>query len=164
MALIRMISNAKASLLGDIRKKLRPGSKEFEKFFKLAAVRYRGWAQERFDTYSRGGGDWPPLKTKRKRGDTKKASILRDTNTLFRVFTPVFIGSPGAVENLVRDGIEVGFGGGAKHPSGAITIGDLAEIHHRGLGVNPERRLLDDPPREVTDQMEKDLVRIVENA
>lgn len=131
-----------------------------KKVYKLAAVRYRSAMQERYDKFSRGGGNWPPLKTKRKRGDIEKASILRDTNTLFRVLTPVFSGLSGQVEKPFHDGITLGFGGSAKHSGGVITIGALARIHHAGLGNNPKRKLLDDAPKNVTDGIEKDIVRL----
>lgn len=32
-----------------------------ERCFSQWAAMYRAWSQERFSTYSRGGGDWPPL-------------------------------------------------------------------------------------------------------
>lgn len=39
------------------------------------AARYRAFLQERFDKYSKGGGDWPPLKYKRKRGGKSKGKV-----------------------------------------------------------------------------------------
>jgi hypothetical protein len=141
------------------RKALQPGSEFWNKFFKRASIRIRSWAQERFDKFSRGGGDWPPLspRTKRKRGDTSKASILRDTNTLFRVLTPVFIKSPGAVEDIDKDGVKIGFGGPSKHPNARVlTIGQLAAIHHFGRGRVPVRKLLVEPPKNIVDAIEGD--------
>ena len=48
--------------------------------FKQWAVRYRVFVQRRFDLYSRGGGDWAPLKTStikgRKKGSSKNAALV----------------------------------------------------------------------------------------
>lgn len=74
-------------------------------------VRYRSFIQERFDTYSKGGGDWPPLKAstvkarrsgKKSKKKKPKATILRDTSTLFTALQPQFAGAPGAIEQITR--------------------------------------------------------------
>ena len=135
------------------------GSKAKDKIYKLAAIRYRSAMQERFNKFSRGGGNWPPLKTPRKRGNLASASVLRDTNTLFRVLTPVFRNQPGAIEDEIFDGIRVGFGGSDSHPDGVITIDELAAIHHAGNDNLPQRKLLDDPPQFVLDGITRDAIR-----
>ena len=126
---------------GNVLKKLPLTNRQHRKFFKLAAVRYRSEMQERFDKYSRGGGDWPPLKRVRARnaaaGGSGRQSILRDTNTLFRTVTPVFQGLPGQEEKLLRNGISVMIRGGS-HPSGNLTVGQIARLHQSGAGHLPK--------------------------
>lgn len=150
------------------------------------AVRYRSFAQERFDRYSKGGGDWPSLKLatirrrrhgkggRYKRGAKahKKAlatgggqiSMLRDTGTMFRALSPVFGRTPGQLQELIPFGIRVGFGGPAGHPGGPITVAELAEIHHEGKGNVPAREIIVDPPQSVTDRMATDARRGIEKA
>lgn len=127
--------------------------------FKQWGYRYRTWAQQRFDAYSKGGGDWPPLKTKRKRGELAAASILRDTNTLFTALDPTFSNKPGQLEEKIPFGIRVGFGGPHRHPSGTATIADIAMFHDQGMGNNPQRQIIVDPPVQVVLQMARDMER-----
>lgn len=100
--------------------------------------------QERFVRLSRGGGEWAPLKRKRKRGRKVRAAILRDTSTLFKVFSPA-LGQLGQLQKDLINGVRVGFGGPAKHPKAKMTVAELAEIHHFGKGNVPVRKLLVDP-------------------
>lgn len=108
---------------------------------------YRGYIRERWNDYSRGGGDWPPLKH-------REGSILRDTNTLFATVDYTF-GDPGSrVEEIERDGIVVGFGGSGEHPEAQMTVARLAEIHDQGLGRVPKREILvADVPNRVMDRL-----------
>lgn len=142
---------------------LRNGTGPFKAMYEQWAARYRAFVQERFDTFSRGGGDWRPLKYKRKRGSRERASILRDTNTMFRALNPTFQGQPGALQQHIPYGIEVGFGGNAMHPStqGKITVAELARIHHLGLGHVPARTIIVDPSAQVVAGMVKDAERAV---
>jgi hypothetical protein len=124
------------------------------------AARYRAFLQHRFVLHSRGGGDWPPLKRKRKRGAKKRAAILRDTNTLFNVLSVAFVNNPGQLQENIPDGIRVGFGGSGLHPGkGTMTVARLAEIHHFGLGNMPERQIIVDPDDEVQRKMASDVER-----
>jgi hypothetical protein len=127
--------------------------------YKQWAARVRGYLQERFVQYSRGGGTWPPLKRKRKRGSLASVAILRDTNTMFAALNPVFQGQPGALEEPIAYGIRVGFGGPVQHPSGTFTVADLAGWHHTGAGRLPVRTIIDTPPVDVQDGMAKDAER-----
>lgn len=142
----------------DIIKAMRNGTGEFKTVYKQWAVRYRGFISRRFAEYSRGGGDWPPLKTPRKRGKLEEAAILRDTSTLFQATTAVFANHPGQSEQQIRNGIRVAIDGG-NHPSGKLTVGEIAEIHQEGLGRNPKREIFVVPPEKIVSQMVNDARR-----
>lgn len=124
------------------------------------AERYRAFLQHRFVQYSRGGGDWAPLKRKRKRGKKKSAAILRDTSTLFNVLSIAFQNNPGQLQKDIPDGVRVGFGGSGLHPGKrAMTVARLAEIHHFGEGNMPERQIIVDPDNDVQRRMASDVER-----
>lgn len=149
--------------------------------------RYRSWAQERFDKFSKGGGDWPDLaestKRARRQGKGKKQkirkakttgktdrrfkkvnvsgtfSILRDIGLLFAVVSPTFSGQPGALEQKIPFGIRIGFGGPSAHGSSKATIADIASYHQAGKGHLPKREIIVAPPAHVTVQMSGDMER-----
>lgn len=113
------------------------------KAFKVWAHIYRAYLRNRFDRFSKGGGNWAKLSSatlnarrrkvrgwKLKRGQTWKKKrfkkgtaisvdrapkILRDTGTLFAALQPNFVRAPGQLESRVSFGIRVGFGGPGKH-------------------------------------------------
>lgn len=152
----------------------------------LWAKRYRADQQERFDKFSKGGGDWPPLAQstiegrrhggkggyKRGKGAMEAAvaggggqvSILRDTNTLFMVLDPSFSGRPGQLQEFTDDGVRVGFGGPGRYPDGSASVADIARFHDEGGGRLPQRKLLDEPTQETRDGMRQDLERGCERA
>ncbi len=107
--------------------------------------------------FSRGKGTWAPLKRKRKRGQLKHAAILRDTGTLFAALDVQFRRAPGQHQKEIPHGVQVGFGGPARHPRAPMSVSDLASIHHFGLGRVPERPIIVEPPQEVLDQMSGDV-------
>ena len=121
-------------------------------------MRYLAETKKDFVKNSAGGGEWPPLKTKRKRGDTKKARILRDTGTLFKALT---VGSAGNLYQDIKNGKRVGFGGPSRHPSGQLTIADIAKVHHNGRGNVPKRAILHRPSGRLIVLMVGDLSRAV---
>lgn len=114
-------------------------------------IRYRAFVQKRFNTYSRGGGDWPALKI-------RKGSILRDTNTLFTVMAPTLQAPAGSINEPLSDGlgVEIGYSGGASHPGGA-TIAEIVYWHHYGLGNNPVRQIIVLPDERTKDAMAQDM-------
>lgn len=141
---------------------------------KLWAVRYRSFAQIRFDLYSRGGGTWQQLASstmkQRREGRGKKSvikyAILRDTNTLFTALTPTFVNSPGAIEEQIPFGILCGYGGlqryavGVANKTGRATIADIANFHQSGyLPRLPQRKIIVDPPPELIRVMADDMER-----
>lgn len=123
--------------------------------------RYRGAMQERFVRYSRGGGDWPPLKFKRKRGEKKRAAILRDTNTMFGALNPAFINAPGQYQEDIHFGVKVGYGGPSGYVKGksAATVADVAEFHQTGAGFLPVRKTIVVPEPRVISSMANDMKR-----
>lgn len=124
------------------------------------AMRYRSFAQLRFDKASKGDGTWPPLKASTIAGRRKGSStILRDTNTMFSALNPVFTSQPGALQKGIPWGIRVGFGGPARHPSSNVSVADIASFHHFGKGVLPVRKILVSPPQSVVNQMVTDAER-----
>ena len=147
------------------------------------AVRYRAAMQRRFNEFSRGGGDWPPLaestiigrrhgkggRFKRGKGALARAratgggqvSILRDTGTLFGALTPAFVGVPGQHQQHIPNGIAVGFGGPAKHPRGVATIAGIAEYHQEGSGKLPKREILVPPSDQLMLAMTGDMERAI---
>lgn len=143
------------------------------KCLRLWAVRYRSFAQLRFDQYSRGGGDWAPLaastmKRRRQGKGPKKFGILRDTGTLFAALAPTFIGSPGAIEALIPFGILCGYGGNQRYVDGHgkishATIADIASFHNDGFIPRlPKRQIIVEPPMYLLDTMAKDMDKALE--
>lgn len=95
----------------------RNGSGPIRRAIKQWGRRYRAFARERFDKFSKGGGDWQKLADstkKRRRGKTY--SILKDTEILFAALTPTFQNRPGQFEQDIPFGIRVGYGGPGRHP------------------------------------------------
>ncbi len=132
--------------------------------FKQWGFRYRSFSRERYDRFSKGGGNWKGLTEgtkKQRRGEGERASILRDKNTLFMVFNPTFKHLAGQYEKGVPFGVVVGYGGPARHPEAKMTVAKLAEIHHGGLGNNPERKLVVEPKDFLKRQMAGDMERAI---
>lgn len=120
-------------------------------------ARYRAFVQRRFIKFSRGGGDWPPLKRKRKRGKLSSAKILRNTGTMLAALTPVFKDVPGQIQKYRQLSVLVGYGGPSAHPSGGTaTIADIAEFHQTGAGNLPERKIIVPPDSRTLNGMAKD--------
>jgi hypothetical protein len=128
-----------------------------------AAV-YRAAMQDRFDRYSKGGGDWPGLaeSTKRRRRGPRKGhkgersfTILRDTGTLFAALTPAWQGKPGAIQRDTPFGIRVGYGGPHKYVKGATppSIADIASFHQNGGGRLPKREIIVNPESATYEKM-----------
>lgn len=137
-------------------------------FKQASAQEYRGFLFERFDKFSRGGGNWKHTKRfrqqpKRRGGQFKLAGgrkganlILRDTHTLYRALTPVYSKRPGQYQALSGNRIIVGIKGG-KHPKFKGGVGRLAAIHHFGKGRMPKRTIMVMPPRDMQRKWARDL-------
>jgi hypothetical protein len=180
--IVAQVEDGQAGVIGDV--------------FTLWAYRYRSYAQLRFDAFSKGGGDWQPLKdstvagrrsgTKRTKGNAyrnslkpqtksssgrnKKVSILRDTGILFAALSPVFVGSPGAIQQRIKFGIKVGYGGPQKHigfngKQSLATIADIAGFHQEGYPPHlPKREIIVDPPDTLLKQMAADMQNALNKA
>lgn len=147
---MQVVATIRLSL--DALKRYRRGlDQRNEKVFFQWAVRYRSFVQRRFNEYSRGSGDWPPLKS-------RDGSILRDTGTLFNTMAPQISAPPGSINRLIRDGIEVGYGGSASHPGGP-TIAQIAYWHQTGAGNNPKREIIVEPDAATVRGMLSDMRR-----
>jgi hypothetical protein len=134
------------------------------KILKQWGFLYRAWAMNRFDVYSKGGGDWPALKPatiRRRRGKGQNVAILRDTGLLFMVLQPAFQSTAGAVQQFGDFSVTVGYGGGAPHGTSKTTIADIASFHNFGMGHNPKREIIATPDpallKKMTDVANKDL-------
>jgi hypothetical protein len=121
-------------------------------------VRYRSFVMRRFVRYSRGGGDWAPLKAGRARGALSAAAILRDTGLLLGALNPEFVSSPGALQEGIPFGVRVGYGGPGRYPSGA-SIADIARFHQLGEGYNPKREIIVKPDAATISRMADDMQR-----
>ncbi len=154
--------------------------------FRQWAERYRGFAQERFDAFSKGGGNWKRLSnaTLASRGRKGKAgkrynrkrrryrigaksvlampAILVDTGILKGALQTKFRRKPGQLQKSIPYGVRVGYGGPGKHPGGKSTISDIAEHHQKGGGRLPKREIIVDPPKRVTDMMARDMERALQ--
>lgn len=99
---------------------------------------------------------------KKRRAEAQRLSsmagitMLRDTGTLFAVLDPG-VNPPGKLDEAIRGGIKVGYGGSGLHPGTSLTVGDLAEIHHYGTKTMPARKVLA-PPDDTTLQRMSDLL------
>ena len=108
----------------------------------LAAV-YQADMRKRYNKFSRGGGDWAPLKksTLRGRKGKGKQSILADTGLLRNALT---FGGRGSVLKMVdAKTARVGFSDTMNHPDTGLSFAELAAIHQAG---NPSKNL---PAREI---------------
>jgi len=126
-------------------RQLKPLSRPLRRAFRVVAQMYRSFLKRRFVRLSKGGGEWPPLKTPRKIGAIEYARVLWDTGVLIGALDPTFANLPGQLEADLRDGIRVGFGGPGRHPKGLATIADIAGFHQVGAGDLPIRRIIVDP-------------------
>lgn len=138
------------------------------KVYKQWAMRVRSFLQLRFAKFSRGGGDWPPLKKRtiarrrvgrRAKKIGRKTALLRNTDTMYNALDVRFTSKPGAIEKMVRDGIKIGFGGSARHPKASMTVVKLAVIHQEGKGNMPQRKIIVKPDRRTKQGMASDVVR-----
>ena len=122
----------------------------------------------RFDKASKGDGTWVPLSVRTIKARRKQSSsILRDTGVLFAALAPVWEAPPGSINELITGGVRVGFGGSSQHPGESITIAEIASIHNDGLGNNPKREIIVQPPESVIDacagDLQKELTRLASN-
>lgn len=159
-----------------------PALKKLEQVFsnddvmKAWGVVYRSFLQRRFNTFSKGGGDWAPLTTLRKRnlkaslkrqnkanktkatrlkrgsrdGEAAKQTILRDTGILFNALSPHLSGNGfESIQNHTK--LIIGFSYG--NHSGGHSISDIATFHQYGQGNNPKREIIVPPDEKTINKM-----------
>jgi hypothetical protein len=186
--------DVKVKLGGQLDKLRRAASNPatIQKMFLQWSRIYGAFIRRRFNTYSRGGGDWPALalstvlrRRKGKRVDKKRSSlardtskagkgrlvqaggtvtILRDTGLLFAQLDPQLL-NPGPVQSSGRHVFKatVEFGGTAKYPDGKATVTDILSFHQRGGGRLPRRKILVDPDEKTLKQLATSGKRILLN-
>lgn len=144
---------------------LKHGSGHIDRALKQIGIYYLGFTKRRFYQYSRGGGDWEPLAEstlRQRRGSGKGAAILRDTGLLFNAIGNS--GRPKAGAQLQKKGkkIRVGWDERTQHRYAQMTFAELADIHQRGRGNVPARKLLVEPDSQTKQRMRRALSRAVE--
>jgi hypothetical protein len=149
---------------GAIERGLAHSNGPIQDAFKQWSFRYKTWTKRRYveHAYGRGHDPWVELSpaTIRARRNKKKRliSILWDTGVLLGALdVGVGIESGSLVEDIPF-GVRVGYGGPHEHDkSQGITIADLAEIHHEGLGNVPARPIIVKPTQKVINAMARDM-------
>ena len=119
---------------------------------------YSTFAKRRFKKFSRGGGDWAPLRPstiagrRKGKGTGRVASILWDKyGSLYKALT---LGAPGNLKKDIRGGVRFGYGGGAKHKDGG-TIAGIAHGHQFGNRKRnlPARPIIVDPDQPTVNRL-----------
>ena len=166
--------------LEHVRKRIRDSSGPVDKMFKQWGRKYLGFIDQRFDKFSKGGGDWAKLDDstvrRRRKGGKKrgginrikaiasrtggKVAILADTGVLKGGLT---VGSAGNMFKRTDKGIRVGFGGFAIHPGSRMLIRDLAIIHDQGVREKniPQRQILVKPDARLRRRLNADLKKML---
>lgn len=130
------------------------------------AARYRGFILKRFDTFSKGGGNWPPLApatvARRRKGDgSASPTILRDKGLLFAALNPGLNAAPGSLTEHGKWFVVVGYGGASRYPDSSATIADIASFHNTGGGRLPQRKIIVPPSSELQASMIKDATDVL---
>lgn len=103
---------------------------------------YESFIRRRFVKYSRGGGDWQPLKpaTVLAKGN---AIILRDTDLLFKSLKPE-IKSITGLKPGAKLKATIRVPGNAAYDTG-VTVGDVLIWHQYGTSRMPQREVIVSP-------------------
>jgi hypothetical protein len=125
--------------LKTLKKHLQDGTGPVEEALRQNASLYRAFILRRFDSFSRGGGNWK-LNTAARRRKKGHNQILVDTK-FFRLRLEETI----AVLRLQKDTAVVGFKSFVVHPNSELTLEQMAKIHNEGRGNNPKREILVEP-------------------
>jgi len=135
---------------------LNPGSPLLQTVLQAWGITYMAFIRRRFQNFSRGSGDWPPLAESTIAAKGSEI-LLIDLGVLRRALSP---GAPGSTFNLLPGAVQVGVGEPVKHPSGAATIADIMLFHQTGDGV-PARPILVVPDQGTAAQMMKSAARAI---
>ena len=148
--------------LADLERRTESPDPNYQKWLQRIARRLRSFWFNRFDRFSRGGGNWRSTKRRRGTRGRNRPRILRKTNTLIRALSPVFRGLAGQWEKIRGNTIETGYGGSARHPEANMTVLSLARIHNDGLGI-VQRQIIVRPDSQTRQLMIQDGERILKN-
>ena len=146
-----------------LERKTQSPDPNYDKWLRRIARRMRRQWFDRFDRFSRGGGNWKSTNRRRGSRGRNRAKILRKTQTLIKALSPVFRGLPGQWEKINGNSVETGYGGSARHPEAKMTGLSLARIHNEGLGIMPRRQIIVQPNAETRRLMIEDGERILKN-
>jgi hypothetical protein len=130
---------------------------------------YRGFILNRFDKFSKGGGDWQSLSPRtiaaRRKGKraTGSVAILRDTNSLFNSLQPnlqVLNQDQGKFSGI-RWSTDVGLGGPERYPGKSVSTSDVAKFHQFGTAHIPQRKIIVPPDGQTVATMRKAAMKII---
>ena len=112
---------------------------------------YSGFIQERFVRFSRGGGNWPPIKpgTAARKGHD---DILVDTLLMYEQLDPTIQGFHNVQQGSGPFQATVTFGGNAHYPDGT-SVQTVMGYHQTGAGNLPVRRILVPPDNATKKEM-----------
>lgn len=154
-------TNSVGRKLRAVERKTEAPDEQYIAWLKRSAQRMRSFWSNRFDRFSRGGGNWKRTKRLKNSKGKRKVFILRLTHTLFRALSPVMRGLPGQWEKITGNNIETGFGGSSRHPNAKMAVHALAEIHQEGHGFNPKRKMIVRPDMQTRQQIIDDGERML---
>lgn len=125
-----------------LRSSLRSGEGPIVEVVEASFETYRKFIVDRFDRFSRGGGNWKKLKpsTVKRKGHNR---ILVDTK-----FLRLHLLESIRVLKRIGKKLIVGFESTVVHPNSKLTIEELENIHDQGLGSSPKRKILIKPDDE----------------
>jgi hypothetical protein len=148
MAIVEARLQVNLKGLKRLRQDLKSGQGVAQEITKEWEKLYRAFILLRFDVFSRGGGNWPPLKrsTIKKKGHNR---ILVDTNFMRKKLET-------GIRIIEQSGTSavIGFVQDDRHPSANLSVAELATIHDRGLGP-PQRKILVAPDLQTIDKSKK---------
>lgn len=126
--------------------------------WKRIGMIYLAFARRHFVEQSKGGGEWPKLKTKRKRNkDANKQLILRDTGFLLQSLS---MGVAGNYFDANINSVTVGFDKVPHAGDNDATLREIAVYHNEGAGNLPQREILVEPDAATQKRMIVELQRM----
>jgi hypothetical protein len=113
---------------------------------------YSSFTLRRFDVWSRGGGDWPPLRNPRRKKKNRNKILVLTGFMRARLAAAITV-----VAHTARS-ITFALIDSTRHPDADMPVDELMAIHDQGLGL-PQRRILVAPDATVLQQMREAGVR-----
>ena len=119
---------------------------------------YLSFIRTRYNKFSRGGGNWKPLKAATIKAK-KSTTILKDNGILFNALTPNANGNLLEVRGGKR--VRVGFSNATYAGGGGVTYQQLAAFHDEGAGNLPQRKIFVEPDDKAKARMRKVLQIVI---